>query len=747
MKQSISLLVLLLSLIFYSSCNDDDVDPGSETIIKETVAGIVQKGPFLNGTAISVSELDNELVQSGNTFNTTIINNSGSFELQNLTLSSPFVQIQANGFYFNEITGENSTAPIILFALSDISNKDQVNVNVMTHLEKGRIEQLIDNGLTFQVAKDSAQQELLSVFGLSNQNISDSEELDISVNNAENAILIAISVILQSGNTVSDLSELLANISTDFRQNGMLDNEAIKSGLYNEALGLDLVAIRENIEGKYEELELTVTIPDFESVISQYIANLQPFDIDVVSNNVSCNAANDGSIDITINEGTSPFTYEWSNGATTEDLSSIGPGNYSVTIIDANGYRMGVMNIAITEPSTLTGSLTSGNISGIGQADGTASVIVEGGTTPYSYSWSDNSTTPSLTNLEKGIYTLTVTDANQCELTFETTIQEPVEIEFSKQDVSCFGGDDGAITTTISGGLAPYTIEWSNGSQVADPTNLTAQTYSVTITDQLGFAVNGSVDISQPEKLALNPSIVNPTLSSQGAVSLNVSGGKSPYTYSWSNNSTSSASGAFNNDEIFNLSVTVTDASGCTADSSFTITNIFTDVRDGQEYSYVKIGDQFWMAQDLNYENTGNNFIQPNGFKGRLYSYPSTEGACPAGWHISTDEEWTELEDFVVANDQIINLHETEFGSVSCEVSNNRFNFSLLPSGWWAFQGSAKPSYLNSFELSRYWTLSENELISRGIGACGSNISRVNYGALPNSEGDMIGFSVRCVKD
>ncbi|MEM6830219.1 MAG: hypothetical protein AAF551_06860, partial [Bacteroidota bacterium] len=277
MKINKTKILAILFLVILISCNEDE-SAKPQKLTKETLSGFVQKGPFINGTSITVSELDLSLVQTGSTFNTQIVDNSGTFELKDLTLSSPFVQLQADGFYFDEVIGEKSGAQLTLFALSDISSKDQINVNILTHLEKGRVEFLIDQGVEFSQAKDSAQHELLSAFGIDNPNIEDSEELDISINNSGNGTLIAISSILQANNSVADLTELLADINTDFRQDGILNSETIKSELFNAAQNLNLEEVRTNLENRYSELGLSADIADFESVIEQYLASQKPFD-------------------------------------------------------------------------------------------------------------------------------------------------------------------------------------------------------------------------------------------------------------------------------------------------------------------------------------------------------------------------------------------------------------------------------------------------------------------------------------
>ena len=577
------LLILLIAVL--TNCSDDKA-PESQQLTKEVLSGFVQKGPFINGTTITISELDESLAQTGNTFNTQIIDNIGTFELKNPTLSSPFLQLQADGFYFDEVIGEKSNAQLTLLALSNISNKDQINVNVLTHLEKGRTEFLINKGIEFNQAKDSAQHELLSVFGLGNYNIKNSEELDISVNNSDNAILIAISIILQANNSVADLTELLANINTDFRKDGVLNSEIIKSELFNNTQNLNLKEVRTNLENRYSELGLNVEIADFESVIGQYLGSQKPFDINVESSNVTCKSLNNGAINITINEGTEPFTYQWSNGASTEDIQNLAPGNYSVTITDANNYILHKNNIIITEPEILNASYSVNHATSINGADGSITLSVTGGTEPYTYEWSNSKTTANLQNLKKGFYLVNIKDSNLCTTQLEIAIQEPIELSIKKTDVNCFGDNQGMIDLSITGGLEPYSIQWNNGSLSTQLTNLSANTYSVTVTDKLGYTIDKTAEIIQPDKLTITPNITHPSDNQKGIIKVEVTGGTEPYNYEWSNNTFNQNSGYFNNGEIFELTLVVTDKNNCSTKSTFKINNTYTDPRDGEVYPY-----------------------------------------------------------------------------------------------------------------------------------------------------------------
>ena len=150
----VAFLALTLGLMLSCDKKDDssseDTDSSSSSAV--TVSGQVQKGPYVQGTEITVRELDSTMTPTGNTFTGTIDDNTGSFSVKG-TLTNKIVELSADGYYFNEVSGSLSTAKLNLQALSDLTDSSSVNINLMTHLEKKRVEYLIDNSkMTFAAA-------------------------------------------------------------------------------------------------------------------------------------------------------------------------------------------------------------------------------------------------------------------------------------------------------------------------------------------------------------------------------------------------------------------------------------------------------------------------------------------------------------------------------------------------------------------------------------------------------------------
>lgn len=267
--KAISLIYILFFCLLFISCSDDE--DVNTNLSLDKINGYVQKGPYLNGTDMTIYELSKEFQPTGKSYSTEIFDNKGTFEINSVELSSHYVELKANGFYFNEVTNENSSAQLSLQALSDVTDKSSLNVNILSTLERNRVKYLISTGKNFAAAKKQAQAEILKIFEIQKSDITASEHMDITKTGDDNAILLAISVIVQGYLDVSEVSELLANISTDIKEDGVLNDEALGTLLINNARLLKLPAVRENLENRYADLGVDCTIPDFEKYVNQFI--------------------------------------------------------------------------------------------------------------------------------------------------------------------------------------------------------------------------------------------------------------------------------------------------------------------------------------------------------------------------------------------------------------------------------------------------------------------------------------------
>ncbi len=266
------IISILTSILTFSGCdnskekNRDDNQSSSETVSKN-LKGFIQKGPFIQGSEIKVQELDSSLVPKGTTFLTETENDFGGFTLDK-GFSSPFLEVTAFGFYFDEVKGKLSEAGIRFKVLSKPSENKPVNINILTTLERERIKHLInEQNKSFEDARVQAEREILNIFHIPDQIDSSFQEMDIAKNGDANAILLAISAVLQGNNGVAELSEMISKISQDIKTDGTLDNGAFVNAITESNINLNLSQIRDNLFKRYESLGLTIDVPKFEDYV------------------------------------------------------------------------------------------------------------------------------------------------------------------------------------------------------------------------------------------------------------------------------------------------------------------------------------------------------------------------------------------------------------------------------------------------------------------------------------------------
>ncbi len=265
-----------------------------------------------------------------------------------------------------------------------------------------------------------------------------------------------------------------------------------------------------------------------------------------INTNVSCNGNNNGSALSVPSGGTSPYAYSWQGGATTSSISNLTANTYTITVQDNHGCSA-TGSVTITQPSAslLANASVTANAGCNRNNAGIAKSIPSGGTSPYTYAWSNTLTTSSISALTAGTYTLNVQDNHGCNATSFVTITQSSAVvanSWSTYNVSCRGGTNGAMVSTVFGGTSPYSYLWSNGQTNGTLSGASANTYTLTVTDAHGCIGTNSVTITQPA-LALTETITKnndltchalpPLNNPNGSATSNPNGGTSPYTYSW----------------------------------------------------------------------------------------------------------------------------------------------------------------------------------------------------------------------
>lgn len=311
----------------------------------------------------------------------------------------------------------------------------------------------------------------------------------------------------------------------------------------------------------------------------------EPADIIIltdVEKDITCYNDANGEIKITITGGTLNYTYAWTkNGipfATTEDLLNLSPGIYAVTVSDANNCGPKTTSYTITEPPILAANLVSKtDIVCFGQATGAITINVVGGTSPYTYAWTDPNgftrSSQNLTNVFAGTYTVLVTDNSGCTKNLAVTLTQNPEIKIvaTTTPIVCYGDNSASISIAISGGIAPYTILWSNLGSGTFQDNLSAGDYLITITDALNCVNSLNVNIPEAPIFTINPVVKNISCfgDKNGSINLNIVGGIAPVKLVWDDSAV--AGNVRNNLGPGSYTVTITDGKPCTIKRTFII--------------------------------------------------------------------------------------------------------------------------------------------------------------------------------
>jgi hypothetical protein len=324
-----------------------------------------------------------------------------------------------------------------------------------------------------------------------------------------------------------------------------------------------------------------VSLNTFESV--RYISNYTRLSGNISSSNVSCSGNHDGTATAQYNGGRPPYKYNWNTGDSTQTVTNLAAGTYSLTITDSAIDTLEDI-VTITQPFPVFGKIIKTDIPCNTSIAAEAIVLPTTGIAPFTYLWSNGATTDTTSFTHSGIISVVITDSTGCQYTAVSSIIKKGEFSANISDISnvkCYGDSTGSatVTTTIP---FPTSFTWSNGASTPTATNLSAGIYSVTVTDVDGCEARATGEVRQPTPIEIKSNQINqPSCigSFNGLISVFADGGVPPYSFLWQDGSTlKTITGLV----AGNYNITVTDAFGCTSDKTFTLNEpeLFTAVID-----------------------------------------------------------------------------------------------------------------------------------------------------------------------
>ena len=734
----INFVALSLALMF-AACGDDNSsateqnvsDSEDISVSVNEVSGVSQKGPFLMGSKVQMFEISNgrSLNQTGKSFNGKISNDKGEFKIKGSKLVSQYVTLEASGYYRNEITGNNSKSELTLLAISNVSDRNTININLLTHLEYERVIYLVtQQKMKVDEAKKQAQREIFQIFGIDNTKFSNSEDLNIAGTNDDDGALLAISVLLQGDRNESQLSELLTKIAIDMEEDGEWNDDAQKNAIAEWAAEIvhsgRITSIRSNVE----KWQLSNIVPNFEKYINNFWWH---------------------------NYGLGECSVE-RNGVVLPNTNTQSAKYGTYYICDAQGWR----------------TATTYEKDTFGWKDSTDGAIKKGNVTDTTYLF-DRTAWRTRTDVEQklgGCVNAIVDSVGKVGNTYYICkLNNWVEASVIEYDTYRWSaGKDGEIKKgNVTGNV--YIFD-KNAWRIADYLEAILGGCVSATQDSLG-KVDDSYYICKSNKWKIASVAIYDTLKMVCSKNGSLMHGKIEHE-----NLYVCDKGVFRTADSIEIALD----SGCTSynEGSISRKSKITDYickssrwvqlidsikYDGQIYHIVRIGNQTWFADNLNYADSlstldlkGNSWCYDDDVQnckkhGRLYTWTAAmniakeyqrkyykpkepnRGICPSGWHIPSKKEIETLYNNVGGPQNLMVTDLSDYWN----ISTNPYLFSMPPSGWRPFG-----VYENIDRQGYLWTSTESSTEY----AYQMRVYEPGGGDVADYYKE-VGYSVRCVKD
>jgi hypothetical protein len=438
----------------------------------------------------------------------------------------------------------------------------------------------------------------------------------------------------------------------------------------------------------------TVTVTDFEGCLETATTTLNdPAPIEITNVNVtdiSCNGYDDGAISVDVTGGTGAYDFNWNHTSeNTSTVSALSPGNYSVSVTDANNCPEDVAYASIIQPDPIVIDTLITHVDCYGATNGEIQINATGGSGSFTYTWAHTASgSNNLTGLAAGTYQVTVSDGSCDPFAYSIDVNQPEQLSVTtdKTDPVCHGNADGIISLTVTGGTPGYSYAWNHSALDTNQfDDLTAGDYSVTVTDLAGCTEITTVTLNDPapvEILSMDVGDVDCNGYDNGTISVDATGGTGSLNYNWSHS-------AENNSAVSGLSpgdytVTVADVNMCSDTAYATIVEPDTVMIDitttdidcfGQEEGEIII-DASGGSGTFTYDwaHTTSGFDQLGGLAAGTYDVTVSDGQCPP-FEYSIDI--TQPDEINVTIDVLeVSCHGEDDGEITVNATGGSGNFS-----------------------------------------------------------------------
>ncbi|ACX75203.1 putative lipoprotein [Fibrobacter succinogenes subsp. succinogenes S85] len=684
--------IVLALAVLLTSCSDDKVAGGTTedaglAIKNLDVAGLAQKGPFVKGSVVTVQGVDCKTMDfTDEVFEGSVINNDGEYVVENVNLSVACALLEVTGYYLNENTGKKSTGEISLHTLTDLGDRKNVNINVFTELEYKRVMILnTEKKVSFADAKKQAEKEVLAAFDVKAENgdFSLFEDLDVFEKGKENVALHDVSVMLQADLDATELAERLENIAADIAKDGKWDDRdsVIPSSSGNLPSSSSSSVIASEAKQSSNSIKDSYLNPNIAYGEMTDSRDGQVYKIVKIGEQVWM------AQNLNYEAATS---YCYNDGA--EYCEKYGRLYTWAASVDKSEKECGLGNEC---------NLASGNIRGI---------------------------------CPDGWYLPSGAD-------FETLIKAVGGEKGAGAKLKSLSGwrDDGGVSGNGTDTFGFSALPVGVGMQGFYGEGYGAQFWGST---ECGSASAADKGYSCASIMSLDYDDVDVSLRSYAAKDFKFSvrcikedGEFVPVS---SNSSVIPASSG-------NLpsSSSVTLATPCKTETEDNCEyGTLADSRDGQTYKTVKIGDQVWMAENLNYEN-GNSMCYSDdstkcGKSGRIYTWDAAKEVCPSGWHLPDTTEWVALFSAVGTRGMAGRNLKSTTGWADNGNGVDAYGFSVLPIAFWD-----DPDFIARDEYALFWSSTEVDADKAELQHFYMSYDSVIHGSFSKK----MAVSIRCLKD